>query len=159
MIAIDGLGVHHYTDVYEGRESGTGTAEDVLVSVVRQILRTRRVFVAVTECALFDDVRLGFAATKGMPDDQVPGKPAEFMPRTWMDVVSHSAVLYFAAQSGEELEENSPRGIVVVHYPRNAGRNAKQERSVMMAAAALHIEDDGVRIIGQEVPSASERHM
>ncbi len=89
----------------------------------------------------------------------VPGKPAEFIPRTRMDVVSHSAVLYFAARSGAELEENSPRGVVVVQYPRNAGRNAKQQRSVMMTAAASHIEDDGVRIIAQEVPSASERHL
>lgn len=152
MIAIDGLGVNHYTDEFEGFRKKK-TAATILLEVLEEVLESRRVFIATTECALFDDQPLPLPPNHGIPEEKVPCKPGDVMPSGWTDIVSHCIALYMSARNESEaffVEDEEPNGAIVVRYPDLGPRDP-----VMMTAGALKIEKRSVAIVQQNVLAAS----
>lgn len=118
MIAIDALGTHHFIDEFEGSPKH-GTTAKILLGVLEEILHSRKVFVAVTECAMLDDQPLPLPAGHGLSEEQVPCKPGDLMPNGWIDIVTHCIVLYLSAQNESEsffAEESEPNGAIVLRY-------------------------------------------
>ncbi len=147
MICIDGLGAMHYADKFE---SDPDANEGVIVHIIRRVLKTYRnqLFVAVTECALYDDVRIVAAVTaakdEGRAEHEVPFRPASTMPRDWSDVITHTVTLYFASD-----EVPRKRGALVL-----LSRNNWKPPSLITAGELL-VDEKVVALRQQAVLSAS----
>lgn len=147
MICIDGLGAMHYVDKLE---KDTDAREDVLVHAVKRVLSAYRsqIFVAVTECALYDDVRIAaiVAAAKEQrrAAHEVPTRPASTMPREWSDLITHTVALYISSEDLVPI-----RGALVLH-----SRSHWQTPSLVTAGELL-LDENVVALRQQSVLSAS----
>lgn len=141
LVVVDALGMYHYINAYRHRQqkSAGGDDEQILTSVLRQVLGATHVAVFVSKCALYDDVVV--PAQWPFPDVAVPFVPDDFMPPAWASLVEHTVLIY-------HVEGRESRAVVALRTDRSAGalKGTKRPRAVVCAAGALRIDNDGIHV-------------
>lgn len=120
----------HYADELDG-----ANAEQALADITRRLLRTNRIWLATSECALFEDIKLRLTEEQ----EGIPSCPASFMPYVWREMITHTVVLYIADGEGTR------RGALV------QGKDLK-----ISSAGELCITDTLVTLRGQGLLSATQ---
>lgn len=167
LIAIDALGASHYADEEDTDETDNNSAASMLTDIVRGVLRLGRIWVATAEVALFDAIRVSAATSShSAQNENAPRCPRRFMPAAWMQLVSHTVVLYGAGgDGGDEADEfdaevneitlegdvkddeegSSRRGVLVLHHGSIANRK-DEEAAIMLVAGELCIDETSVAL-------------
>lgn len=148
-VIIDALGSFHYLDKFQlslsdakEKALGSGNDEFVLVNVLRELLKSHRVIVFASKCAIFEEEAI--PAKWPFAQAGIPSIPAEFMPSSWRSISLHSVLLYFTADNRSETTcemREQRRGILSL--VRLEDSTSSREMTIT-AASTIYIEDTGI---------------